>query len=246
MAKKTVVKINSFDLFPGRKIGPKYKVLSKLGEGWEGEVYKVLEISTGIERAAKLFYPQRNVRDQSAKLYAKKLHKLQACHILIHYHTQETITCRRVPVTALISEYVEGELLSKFLKNFPGNRLDPYKAVHLLHALTKGIEEIHLCGEYHGDLHTDNIIVNKYGLAFDLKLVDLFHLKSPKRENRREDICGLIQIFHETLGGARYYAKQPQAVKNICFGLKKSLILKKFRTVTQLRKHLEDMDWLND
>ncbi|MEE9258680.1 MAG: hypothetical protein V3U37_03970 [Nitrospinaceae bacterium] len=92
MAKKTVVKINSFDLFPGRKIGPKYKVLSKLGEGWEGEVYKVLEISTGIERAAKLFYPQRNVRDQSAKLYAKKLHKLQACHILIHYHTQETIT----------------------------------------------------------------------------------------------------------------------------------------------------------
>ena len=45
--------INAFDLTAGRKIAGKYEVLSLLGAGWEGEVYKIREIRTGIERAAK-------------------------------------------------------------------------------------------------------------------------------------------------------------------------------------------------
>jgi len=87
-------------------IGKKYRVLSKLGAGWEGEVYKVGEIHTGIERAAKLFFPQRNLRDRTSKIYAQKLHKLRQCSLLIQYHTQENIVFRKIPVTVLISEYV--------------------------------------------------------------------------------------------------------------------------------------------
>ena len=63
------IKVTEFDLHPGRIIGEKYRVLSKLGAGWEGEVYKVGEIHTGIERAAKLFFPQRNLRDRTSKIY---------------------------------------------------------------------------------------------------------------------------------------------------------------------------------
>ena len=70
------IKVAEFDLPPGQMIGKKYRVLSKLGAGWEGEVYKVGEIQTGIERAAKLFFPQRNLRDRTSKIYAQKLHKL--------------------------------------------------------------------------------------------------------------------------------------------------------------------------
>jgi len=32
-------------------------------------------------------------------------------------------------------------------------------------------------------------------------------------------------------------------VKQICLGLKRSLILKKFRTVRRLREHLEALQW---
>jgi len=53
----------------------------------------------------------------------------------------------------------------------------------------------------------------------------------------------LIQVFHESLGGAKYYAKHPDAVKYICCGLKSNLILKKFKTAGQLRRHLEGMSW---
>lgn len=237
-------KLNSFDLTPGRKLAGKFEVISKLGDGWEGEVYKVREIKTKIERAAKLFFPHRNIQEKSAKAYAQKLHKLRDCSLLIHYHTQETITFKKLPLTVLISEYVEGELLTDFLKSFPGNRLTPYKALHLLYSLAKGLEEIHSMREYHGDLHTDNIIVQKFGLSFSVKLLDLFHWQAPKRENMQDDVVGLIKIFHETMGGAKYYAKHPKNIKQICCGLKRSLILKRFPNISQLRKFLENFEWI--
>ena len=235
---------NSFDLPTGRKIAGKFEVVSKLGDGWEGEVYKVREIKTNIERAAKLFFPHRNIQEKSAKAYAQKLHKLRDCSLLIHYHTQETITFRKSPLTVLISEYVEGDILTEFLKNFPGNRLTPYKALHLLYALSKGLEEVHLMKEFHGDLHMDNIIVQRFGLSFNLKLLDLFHWQAPKRENMQDDVVGLIKVFHESMGGAKYYSRHPEIIKHICCGLKRNLILKKFKTISQLRNFLDDLEWI--
>ena len=240
----SVQKVSSFDLMPDRMIAKKYRVLSQLGAGWEGEVYKILEVNTKIERAAKLFFPQRNIRNKTSKRNAQKLHKLRYCPILIQYHTEEELIYKKMPVTVLISEYVEGQLLSEFLKSLPGKRMDPYQALHLLYALVKGVEEIHLLNEYHGDLHTDNIIVNKFGLRFELKLVDLFHHTAPKDKTRQIDILALIQIFHECMGGQKWYAKMPQPAKYICCGLKGSLILKKFPTASQLREHLEQMEWM--
>lgn len=237
------IKIDSFNFLPGKKIGRKYQVLSQLGSGWEGEVYKIKEVNTGVERAAKLFFPHRNIKNKISKFYAKKLYKLRHCSVLIHYHTEETIIFGKTPVVMLVSEFVEGKLLSQFLKQFTGNRLHPYQAFHLLYALVKGVEEIHLSGEYHGDLHSDNILVNHFGLEFKLKVVDMFNWASPKKENMRDDVCDLIQIFHESLGGRKRYGKLPPHVRNICCGLKRSLILKKFSTTSKLRKHLEKMEW---
>lgn len=228
---------------PGRILGKKYEVTEMLGHGWEGEVYKIVELSTGIERAAKMFYPQRNTGDKTAKLYAKKLHKLRHCPVIIQYHTREQIIFKRTPITVLISEYVEGEKLSEFLNRQRGKRLSPFEAVHMLHALACGIEQIHQCREYHGDLHTDNIIVNHIGLGFDLKLIDFYHWPSQKAESIQSDIIDVVRVFYDVLGGSRYYSKQDKLIKNICCGLKSSLILKKFPTASRLKNHLETMTW---
>lgn len=235
--------IDSFDLTPRRVLARKYEVISRLGAGWEGEVYLIRELSTGIERTAKLFFPQRNPRDRAVKFYAKKLHTLRNCPIVIQYNAQDTIIVKGVPVTILISEYVEGELLSQFIARQRGKRLTPFQALHLLHALASGMECVHGIGEYHGDLHTDNIILQRYGLRFDLKLVDLFQSEKTRRESIQYDTVEMIQIFHESLGGAKHYAEQPATVKDICCGLKRTLILQKFRTAAQLRHYLERLHW---
>lgn len=236
-------RIFAFNLQPGRMLANRYEVIERLGGGWEGEVYRIRERTTGIERTAKLFFPHRNPHDRAAKFYAKKLHKLRQCPIVIQYHTQAEIAFRGSRITFLVSEFVEGELLSQFLQRQRGQRLRPFQAVHLLHALASGIDSIHKMSEYHGDLHSDNVIVQRFGLGFDLKLLDFFHWGAARAENIRDDVVDLIHIFHESLGGAKHYAAQPRAVKQICCGLKRSLILRRFRSAGQLKSYLESMSW---
>jgi serine/threonine protein kinase len=236
-------RVESFDLEEGDILVDKYEVVSHLGRGWEGEVYLVRELATGIERAAKFFFPHRNPGNKTLTYYAKKLHRLRHCPILIQYHTQEVVDYNGVPITFVVSEYVEGEPLTDFLKRQPGKRLDPFQAFHLLHALASGIESIHNLGEYHGDLHTDNIIVRRSGLGFVVKLLDLYRWRTPKRINIQDDVCDLVRIFYDSVGGRERYSRQPPEVKEICCGLKRSLILKKFSTAGQLRQRLETMQW---
>ena len=243
MIRKQQVSIDSFSFSPGRILAKKYEVISKLGEGWEGEVYLVREIITGIERAAKFFFPQRNPKNTAIRFYANKLHKLRHCPIVIQYLTQETIIFQKIPITFLVSDYVEGELMSAFLARQPGKRILAIQGLHLLHALASGIENIHHMGEYHGDLHTDNIIIQQYGLSYKTKLIDMFHWGAPNRANIYDDVCNLIRIFYDAIGGQKYYAKHPKEIKAICCGLKRSLILKKFRSAGQLREYLENMQW---
>ena len=235
--------IETFDLSPGRIIAKKYEIISFLGSGWESEVYLVKECTTGIERTAKLFFPHRNPHDKALKFYARKLHKLRKCPIIIQYSTQDSFVYRRQNISLLVSEFVEGELLGAYLARQPGKRLLAFQALHLLYALAKGIECIHSVGEYHGDLHADNIIVQRVGLNFELKLLDMFHWGAPSAENIRTDVIDLIRIFYDSLGGIKHYSKLPQPVKDICCGLKRSLIIKKFRTAGKLRLFLESMQW---
>ncbi len=237
-------RIESFNFHKGRALTKKFEVVSCLGEGWEGEVYLIREKATGIERAAKFFFPQRNLHNRAVKFYAKKLHTLRHCSLITPYHTQETIQVSGMPVTFLVSDYIEGELLSDFLKRQPGKRLHVFQGIHLLYALAKGLDEIHRLQEYHGDLHSENIIVQRHGLGFDLKFIDLYHWGHvAKKTNIQDDICDIVKIFYDAIGGNKFYAKHPRGVKDICCGLKKTLILKKFRTAGRLRDYLKTMEW---
>lgn len=241
--KKQTPHIDAFNFVPGRVIAGQYEIITRLGAGWEGEVYLVRERTTGIEKTAKFFFPQRNQKEKASRFYARKLHKLRQCSIVIQYYAQNTVICRGAPVIFLVSEFVEGELLSLFLQSCRGKRLPPFQAVHLLHAMASGIECIHQLGEYHGDLHTENIIVSRYGLNFELKLLDLFLRGAPTKKQIHEDVIDMVRIFYDAVGGQKHYAKQPREVKEICCGLKRCLILKKFRSAGQLRAYLESMSW---
>ena len=131
MSKSKPPRIDSFALPPGRLLAGRYQVSELLGAGWEGEVYSVTERRTGIPRAAKVFFPQRNVRDRTLRAYAKKLNRLRDCPIIIQYHHSEQFVYRGHSVTALISDLVEGELVGDFVRRQPGRRLPAQRRLGL-------------------------------------------------------------------------------------------------------------------
>jgi serine/threonine protein kinase len=236
-------RIRCFNFKPGTILAGKYDVVALLGLGYEGEVYLVRERGTGIERAAKVWYPQRNPGNRAAVRYARKLHKLRHCHILIQYHTHEKFAFASQEVHVLVSEFVEGELLSDFLARQPGRRISVFQGLHLLYALAEGIESIHNLQEYHGDLHEENVVVRRYGLSFDLKLVDMYHWGAARAVNIHDDVCDMVRLFYDAVGGRKHYRNLPEPAKAICRGLKRSLILKQFRNAGQLRQYLETLRW---
>ena len=235
--------VDSFDLPRGRVLAGRYTVEGFLGAGWEGEVYRVTEQETGIQRAAKIFYPQRNVKGRAVRFYATKLNRLRKCDIVIQYHHSIPVQYRGISVTCLISELVEGEPLAALLAHQRGGRLRPFEALHLLYSLTTGLEQIHRLKEYHGDLHQDNVLVARRGIGFDVKLVDFYHLGASSRNRRGEDIVDVIRLFYDAVGGQRRYRSQPPYVKAICRGLRCDLIARRFPTMSHLLAHLESFDW---
>lgn len=238
-----VARINAFDFAPGRTLAGKYEVLEQLGHGWEGEVYRIRELATGIDRAAKFFYPHRNIGDRTIRFHARKLARLADCPILIRYFTHDQVRTRGHVVKFLVSELFEGEQLEHFVARQPRKRMTIFEGLHLLHSLAGGLEQVHEVGEYHGDLHLANIMVQRSGIDFHVKLIDMYRWHGTAGENIREDVCDVIRVFYDAIGGAKVYKSHPPEVKWICAGLKRSLILKRFRTAGDLRYHLETMEW---
>ncbi len=232
-----------FGFKPGRELGGKYVIEGLLGRGWEGEVYRVVENRTGALRAAKVFFPQRNNNDRAVNFYAKKLERLRSCPIVIKYHHAETIHRRDEPVTVLISEYVEGEILDDLIRRGRGKRLPDYEALRIFYELVVGLESIHAEREYHGDLHTGNLLVQRRGVHFDVKLVDLFDHGRPSKANAQFDLMCSIRLLYDMLGGQKRYSALRPELKWIMGGLRQSLVLKRFPTAAKLRTHLERFEW---
>lgn len=236
-------RIESFRLREGQPLGDRYVVLGRLGTGWEGEAYEVEERKTRVRRAAKLFFPHRNLRDRAVRHHARKLDRLRDCSIIVKYHHSETVVFGGLRVTALISELVEGVLLDELVRRQRGGRLPSFEALHVLHSLARGLEQVHALGEYHGDVHAGNILVRRRGAFFDTKLIDLYHWGRSSAANMREDVISLIRVLYDALGGRRRYASLPPEIKAICLGLRRDLIARRFPRAGRLREHLERFTW---
>lgn len=236
-------RITSFNLPAGRKLGPRYVVESLLGIGSEGEVYALREVDTGIRRAAKLYFPHRDPRRRTVIRHAQRLEALRTCPIVLQYHHSHEVIVRGRKVLAMISELCEGEQLDAWLKKHRGGRITPFMALHVLYALVQGLEAVHAKGEYHADVHSQNILINPVGVRFDLKLLDFYEWGKPTRWKQQHDIVDCIRVFVECMGGRDHYNKLPREIRYIACNLRYNTIVKRFPSMTALRRHLELFEW---
>jgi tRNA A-37 threonylcarbamoyl transferase component Bud32 len=118
-----------------------------------------------------------------------------------------------------------------------------HEALYLTRTIAAGLAEIHEKREYHGDLHSHNVLVRRRGVHFDVKLVDMYDRGRANRQHIQQDVCDVVRILYDLVGGRTHYAAQPAVIKQICLGLKVSLITQRYPTAWHLCRHLDTFEW---
>lgn len=238
-ARKTESK---YDFAPGRILARKYEVLSHVTSTIDGELYRLSEKATGIERTGKFFY-QEDSPKHHATIYAKKLHKLRNCKILMRYRTQETVSISGTPVSFVVWDQLSGQQLNAFLAEQKGKKLSIFESLHLLLSLASGLDAIHAMQEYHGNISPENIIIRRKGIGFQVQLINMSLDELPVNKTIAEDVVELIKIFSNFVIPPKHGTKIPDGVKLLYSNFKPARISARFKNAGALKKYLETMLW---
>ncbi|MCF8305078.1 MAG: protein kinase [Ignavibacteriales bacterium] len=148
-----------------------YKIISTLGQGGMGIVYKAYDMK--LERfvaikmmSSKMFDNERFIErfKREAKNQAKLLHtNIVTVYGFIEYSD----------LLGIAMEYVEGESLEKVL--YRQKRINIYDAIYIMKQILAGMEYAHIKGFVHRDIKPSNIIFNQEGIA---KIMDFGISKS--------------------------------------------------------------------
>jgi serine/threonine protein kinase/tetratricopeptide (TPR) repeat protein len=207
-------------LLAGHLLAQRYEVLSQLGEGGMGAVYKARDVELGRMVALKVIRPDlaRN-RAMLDRFKQELILATQVTHrnVVRIYDLGEAEGLKFITM-----EYVEGEDLASVLHR--RTKLPPQEAVSIIEQVCRALEAAHNVGVIHRDLKPQNIMEEKsgrilvmdFGLAKTLEgdrmtqtgaVVGTMEYMSPEQAlagnlDQRSDIFSLGLIFYELLTGA--------------------------------------------
>src|SRR6202140_3393363 len=158
-------------ILPGRRLGP-YEILSAIGAGGMGEVYKARD--TRLERIVAIKVLPTHLADRSElrdrfEREAKTITSLNHPHICTLYDTGH-----QDDVDFLVMEYIEGESLAQRLQKGP---LPIEQVLQYAIEIADALDKAHRKGITHRDLKRGNVMLTKSGT----KLLD-FGLAKLKQE----------------------------------------------------------------
>jgi serine/threonine protein kinase/Tfp pilus assembly protein PilF len=142
-------------------IAARYRIISILGKGGMGEVYKVHDIKLEEDIALKLLRPEiagdSDViqRFRNELKLARKITHRSVCRVFDFHEEEET--------PFITMEYVEGEDLKSLIKR--KGKLEEAEAVGIAAQIAEGLTVAHELGVIHRDLKPQNIMIEPGGRA---------------------------------------------------------------------------------
>ncbi|MGA9998043.1 MAG: protein kinase [Pyrinomonadaceae bacterium] len=141
----------------GKIIGGKYRLISLLGEGGMGSVYRASRLHIGDEVAVKVLHREYVNEPTTIERFRREA---QAA-AMIRHPTVVTIhdfsEARGDEPAYIVMELVEGKALRKILES--EGALEPQRAVAIMREICKGVGVAHRLEVVHRDIKPDNIMI---------------------------------------------------------------------------------------
>jgi serine/threonine protein kinase len=189
-------------LTSGTKLGP-YEILSSLGAGGMGEVYRARDARLNRDVAIKILPTSFSSDPDRLQRFAQESRATAALNhpnILSIFDIGED---RGAPY--VVSELLEGETLRDRLRNGP---LTSRKAIDYAQQIARGLAAAHEKGIVHRDLKPENLFITNDGHA---KILDFGLAKFTRLEADLSDESPTIQVATEAgtvLGTAGYMSPE--------------------------------------
>jgi serine/threonine protein kinase/tetratricopeptide (TPR) repeat protein len=211
-------------LQPGDLIGARYEIVSLLGEGGMGAVYKALDREVERTVALKLIRPELA---SNPAILARFKQELLTAHQVTHRNVIRIYDIAEADGVKFITmEFVEGDDLRRILTD--QGTLPVEKAVEIIRQVCLALDAAHSAGIIHRDLKPQNImqeaktgriLVMDFGLARTIggdgmtqtgALLGTIEYMSPEQSmgktlDQRSDIFAVGLIFYELLVGKTPY-----------------------------------------
>jgi eukaryotic-like serine/threonine-protein kinase len=140
-----------------------YEILSKLGEGGMGVVYKAHDTRLDRDVALKFLPPQFNTGEQEKARFSQEARAAAAlnhpniCTIMdVDEHDGQMF---------IVMEFVDGQTLRSLLESVPENCLPVKRAIDIGIQIGDGLAAAHEKGIVHRDIKPENIMIRKDGIA---------------------------------------------------------------------------------
>ena len=152
---------------------PGYRILSLLGKGNFGTVWKGLQLSLDRPVALKGLTPERS---RHSKFRERFLQEAKAVARLNHPHIVQGIDIVHSGDTPfLIMEFIDGPTVGQLLRRH--GVLTARKALRIVTQIASALHQAHALGIIHRDIKPENIMLTRTGVA---KLCDLGLAKLPE------------------------------------------------------------------
>jgi len=173
-----------------KSIGDQYEIISKIGEGGMGAVYKAKDIMLHREVAIKQLHKahgedeQIETRFQQEALALAKLNHPNITHLYSFIPKEDTFW--------MVMEYVEGKTLEDWLRIH--KKITSNLVVSIAVQMLEGLEHAHRKGIIHRDMKPANVMIHDDG---EVKIMDfgIARMKSVQRVTQHGKSVGTLEYM---------------------------------------------------
>ena len=167
---------------PQEEFEDKYEIMSRLGHGGMGVIYKAKQKSDGVIVALKVLHPHLLNDLESKKRFEQEA---AACQDLKHRNliTMLEFGFSKHGQPYMTMEYLEGKPLTDMIEK--KGRLEVRKFINIFTQICDGLQHAHLKGVVHRDVKPSNVMIIQSEAGVDMaKILDFGIAKRHVEENK--------------------------------------------------------------